>query len=85
MCRSMTDEVMSVLARRSGKPPSALTLVIPKPLEPFLEGGVVAKPPLRRQKYCRLWRKRHGKLFQVVVTRFHCPAPDQPDANPILR
>ena len=41
VCRSMTDEVMPVPARGSGKPPSALTLVIPKPLEPFLEGGVV--------------------------------------------
>ena len=41
MRRSMTDEVLPVLARGSGKPPSALTLVVPKPLEPFLEGGVV--------------------------------------------
>lgn len=72
MCRSMTDEVMSVLARRSGKPPSALTLVIPKPLEPFLEGGVVRGETTLAQAEdtvgCGV--SVAGKLFQVVVRTF---------------
>ena len=72
VCRSMTDEVMSVLARGSGKPLSALTLLIPKPLEPFLEGGVVRGESTLAQAEdtvgCGV--SVAGKLLQVVVRTF---------------
>ena len=69
MSRSMTDEVMSILARGSGKPPSALTLLIPKPLEPFLEGGVVRGETTLAQAEdtvgCGV--SIAGQLLQIVV------------------